>query len=94
MSFARALYPAIREIRIFCCQTNSASGGTREFLKSTHAIMKQHNPHLPIMVRQARGTPARAFVRYEKGDEKHVELDNLNQADVSSKIAQLLKKPS
>lgn len=88
------------------------SSNDREFLKSTHAIMKQHNPHLPIMVRQARGTPARAFVRYgtshldvpvcvlilqpapEKGDEKHVELDNLNQADVSSKIAQLLKKPS
>lgn len=29
MSLARALSPAIREIRLLCCQTGAASAGTR-----------------------------------------------------------------
>ncbi|KZP18520.1 Ndufa2, NADH ubiquinone oxidoreductase 10.5kD subunit [Athelia psychrophila] len=88
--FAKALSPALREIRVLCCQTNSASAGTRQFLLSNYPVIKQHNPDLPVMIREASNTPARAFARFEHGVEKKVELDNLSSADVESKILQLL----
>ncbi|KAH8096939.1 NADH dehydrogenase alpha subcomplex subunit 2 [Cristinia sonorae] len=90
MSFARALSPAVREIRILCCQSGAASAGTRQFISSTYPTLKQHNPDLPIMIREAKGTPARVFARFERGEEKHVEVENLSHTDVASKIAQLL----
>ncbi|KAI0318068.1 Ndufa2, NADH ubiquinone oxidoreductase 10.5kD subunit [Amylostereum chailletii] len=90
MSFAKALSPAIREIRILLCQTGPASAGTRQFIQSTYPIIKQHNPDVPVMIREASGTPARAFARFERGVEKHVELENLSSADVAAKMTQLL----
>ncbi|KAA1477962.1 NADH dehydrogenase, alpha subcomplex, subunit 2 [Dentipellis sp. KUC8613] len=90
MSFARAFSPALREIRILCSQSGPASAGTREFIASHYPTLKQHNPDLPVLIREATGTPARAFARFERGAEKHVELDGLSSADVSSRIAQLL----
>lgn len=90
MSFARALSPAIREIRILCSQTGAASAGTRQFIQANYPVIKQNNPDLPVMIREARGTPARVFARFERGVEKHVELDNMSSSDVESKVNQLL----
>lgn len=85
MSLARALSPAIREIRLLCCQTGAASTGTRlavlhayvptaqalteptrrrQFILSAYPVLKKHNPDLPVMIREAHGTPARAFARF------------------------------
>ncbi|KAI0691132.1 NADH dehydrogenase alpha subcomplex subunit 2 [Cytidiella melzeri] len=89
-SFSKALSPAIREIRILCCQTGTASAGTRQFISSTYPIIKQHNPDLPILIREAKGTPARVFARFERGVEKHIDVENLPQGEVSSKVSQLL----
>ncbi|TFY82466.1 hypothetical protein EWM64_g1541 [Hericium alpestre] len=90
MSFARAFAPALREVRILCSQTGPASAGTRQFIQSTYPVIKHHNPDLPFLIREATGTPARAFARFERGVEKHVELDGLSSADVASKVSQLL----
>ncbi|KAI0069962.1 NADH dehydrogenase alpha subcomplex subunit 2 [Panus rudis PR-1116 ss-1] len=90
MSFAKALSPAIREIRILCCQTGAASAGARQFITSNYPVLKQHNPDLPILIRQAKGTPARVFARFERGQEKHVDVENLPSSDVAKKVAQLL----
>ncbi|KAF9044459.1 thioredoxin-like protein [Panaeolus papilionaceus] len=90
MSLARALSPALREIRILCSQTGPASAGTRQFIISKYPVIKKHNPDLPVLVREANGTPARVFARFERGLEKHVELDNLSAAEVESKVGQLL----
>ncbi|OSC98876.1 NADH dehydrogenase alpha subcomplex subunit 2 [Trametes coccinea BRFM310] len=89
-SFAKALSPAVREIRILCCQTGPASAGTRQFITSHYPTLKQHNPDLPILIRQAKGTPARIFARFERGEEKHVEVEGLPASDVGAKLAQLL----
>ncbi|KAF9515355.1 hypothetical protein BS47DRAFT_1376265 [Hydnum rufescens UP504] len=88
--FTKALSPAIREIRILCCQTAPASAGTREFILSTYPALKKSNPDLPVLIREAKGTPARVFARFERGVEKHVELDNLSATDVQQKVASLL----
>ncbi|KZT71204.1 NDUFA2, NADH ubiquinone oxidoreductase 10.5kD subunit [Daedalea quercina L-15889] len=90
MSFAKALSPALREVRILCCQTGAASAGTRQFIATSYPVLKKHNPDLPIMIREANGTPARVFARFERGVEKHVEVDNLSENDVAARVAQLL----
>ncbi|KAJ7472324.1 thioredoxin-like protein [Mycena latifolia] len=90
MSFSKAFSPALREIRILCSQTGAASAGTRQFILSKYPAIKQHNPDLPVLIREASGTPARVFARFEMGEEKHVELDNLSAQDVESKVALLL----
>ncbi|KAH7890429.1 NDUFA2, NADH ubiquinone oxidoreductase 10.5kD subunit [Phlebopus sp. FC_14] len=88
--FAKALSPTLREIRVLCCQTAQASAGTRQFVLSNYPIIKRYNPDLPLLIREASGTPARVFARFERGVEKHVELDNLSSSDVAAKVAQLL----
>ncbi|KAJ6551387.1 thioredoxin-like protein [Mycena capillaripes] len=90
MSFTKAFSPALREIRILCSQTGAASAGTRQFILSKYPAIKQHNPDLPVLIREASGTPARVFARFEMGEEKHVELDNLSAKDVETKVSLLL----
>lgn len=36
----------------------------RQFISSTYPTLKQHNPDLPILIREAKGTPARVFARF------------------------------
>ncbi|KAF8527617.1 NDUFA2, NADH ubiquinone oxidoreductase 10.5kD subunit [Hysterangium stoloniferum] len=89
-TLAKALSPSIREIRIFLSQTGQASTGTRQFIKSSYPVLKKSNPDLPVLIREVQGTPARAFARFERGVEKHVELDNLSSTDVEKKVSDLL----
>jgi hypothetical protein len=46
----------------------------RSFLTRAYPTMKHHNPHTPIMVREALNTQPRVFARYEFGREKVEEL--------------------
>lgn len=36
----------------------------RQFISSTYPVLKKHNPDLPILIREAKDTPARVFARY------------------------------
>ncbi|KAG9220020.1 hypothetical protein CCMSSC00406_0006933 [Pleurotus cornucopiae] len=64
MSFSKAFSPALRELRILCSQSGQASAGTRQFIISKYPVIKQHNPDLPVLIREATGTPARVFARF------------------------------
>ncbi|KIM24953.1 hypothetical protein M408DRAFT_331434 [Serendipita vermifera MAFF 305830] len=90
MSLSSVLSPALREIRLLCCQTGTASAGTRHFILSSYPLIKKNNPDLPVMIREAKGTPARAFARFERGVERHVELDGLTAEQVEQKVTKLL----
>ncbi|KAF8901176.1 thioredoxin-like protein [Gymnopilus junonius] len=90
MSFAKAFSPALREIRIIFSQTGPASAGTRQFIVSKYPDIKKHNPDLPVLIREATGTPARAFARFARGVEQHVELENLSAPEVEAKVAELI----
>lgn len=35
-----------------------------EFVLARYNSIKQHNPDLPVLIREAEGTPARAFARF------------------------------
>ncbi|TFK23336.1 NADH dehydrogenase, alpha subcomplex, subunit 2 [Coprinopsis marcescibilis] len=88
--FGRVFPPAIREVRFLLSQTGPASSGTRDFILANYPVIKQSNQDLPVLIREAEGTPARAFARFERGVEKHVELENLSSTQVASKVAELL----
>ncbi|PVG03962.1 putative nadh-ubiquinone oxidoreductase 10.5 kDa subunit [Serendipita vermifera] len=93
MSLNSVLPSALREIRLLCCQTGNASAGTRHFILSAYPLIKKSNPDLPVLIREAQGTPARAFARFERGVERHVELDGLSAEQVEQKVTQLLTTP-
>ncbi|PPQ73511.1 hypothetical protein CVT26_010333 [Gymnopilus dilepis] len=90
MSFTKAFSPALRELRFIFSQTGPASAGTRQFVVSKYPVIKKHNPDLPVLIREATGTPARVFARFERGVERHVELENLSAPEVEAKVSQLL----
>lgn len=41
-------------------------GGCSAFIKTSYPAVKAANPELPILIREALGTPARAFARFGK----------------------------
>ncbi|GAA97512.1 uncharacterized protein L969DRAFT_42565 [Mixia osmundae IAM 14324] len=87
----KALPAAVREIRILACQTSEQSAGARNFIQKAYLDVKKANPDLPIMFREAQGTPARAFVRLERGVERQVSLSGAaDSAEVEKRIASIL----
>jgi hypothetical protein len=36
----------------------------RQFIVSNYPVIKEHNPDLPVLIREASGTPARVFARF------------------------------
>jgi NADH dehydrogenase (ubiquinone) 1 alpha subcomplex subunit 2 len=46
----------------------------RSFLMRAYPIMKHHNPHTPIMIREASGVEPRVYARYEFGREQVADL--------------------
>ncbi|GAA6030983.1 hypothetical protein JCM8097_008968 [Rhodosporidiobolus ruineniae] len=87
----KALPSTVRELRLFGCQQGQGSEGLRQFIKTSYAAVKSANPDLPVLIREARGTPARGFVRFERGVEKQVSLEGVMSAEeVERKIASLI----
>ncbi|GAA5866187.1 hypothetical protein JCM8547_007197 [Rhodosporidiobolus lusitaniae] len=87
----KALPSTVRELRLFGCQQSQGSEGVRAFIRIAYPSVKSANPDLPVLIREARGTPARGFVRFERGVEKQVSLEGLSSAEeVEKKIASLI----
>jgi len=49
----------------------------RSFLTRAYPTMKHHNPHTPIMIREALGIEPRVYARYEFGREKMADLKGM-----------------
>ncbi|KAK9895342.1 NADH dehydrogenase, alpha subcomplex, subunit 2 [Cystobasidium minutum MCA 4210] len=87
----KALPPTLKELRILCCQQSQPSAGARAFIEKSYLGVKAKNPNLPILIREALGTPPRAFARFEKGQEKQVSLEGASDAtEVEKRIAGML----
>ncbi|KAJ5612248.1 hypothetical protein N7510_005442 [Penicillium lagena] len=54
----------LKELRFLFCHTSEQSAPTRTFLNRAYPTMKKHNPHTPIMMREAMDTEPRVFARY------------------------------
>jgi len=91
-SLRKALPAAVREIRLHLCQTGRGSSGVRSFVETAYPAIKSANPTLPILIREAAGTPARAFVRFGHGVEKQASLQGVESAaEVETRLAGLVE---
>ncbi|GAB1217349.1 NADH dehydrogenase, alpha subcomplex, subunit 2 [Aspergillus terreus] len=81
----------LKELRFLFCQTSQDSAATRSFLQRAYPTMKKHNPHTPILMREAVGTVPRVYARYGFGQEKQEALMGLSDAQIEEKITQLVK---
>ncbi|EJD41007.1 NADH dehydrogenase, alpha subcomplex, subunit 2 [Auricularia subglabra TFB-10046 SS5] len=91
-SLARALSPSVKELRfLFCQQATASAGARRQYITSQYASIKKANPDLPVLIREANGTPARVFARFERGVERHVEVDGLSAEEVDKALGALVQ---
>ncbi|KAL5339599.1 NADH-ubiquinone oxidoreductase 105 kDa subunit [Aspergillus crustosus] len=91
MSSKYAFTQGLKELRFLFCQTSEHSAGTRSFLNRAYPTMKKHNPHTPILVREASGTLPRVYARYALGKEKEEALSGLSDQQIEEKVTQLVK---
>lgn len=90
-TLARALSPSVKELRFLFCQQSSASAGARQYIVKQYASIKKANPDLPVLIREANGTPARVFARFERGVERHVEVDGMSADEVEKALGALVQ---
>ncbi|GAB1191429.1 hypothetical protein APSETT444_000602 [Aspergillus pseudonomiae] len=73
----------LKELRFLFCQTSEHSAPTRTFLQRAYPTMKKHNPHVPILIREASGTLPKVYARY-----------GLSDAQIEEKLTKLVKESS
>ncbi|ORX98995.1 NADH dehydrogenase, alpha subcomplex, subunit 2, partial [Basidiobolus meristosporus CBS 931.73] len=81
----------IKELRIHFCQKSPASSGLREYVAKNYASLKESNPKVPILIREAAGVDARIFARYGFGQEKKVVLNNLKPQEIEKALETLVQ---
>ncbi|KAL3485101.1 NADH dehydrogenase, alpha subcomplex, subunit 2 [Aspergillus germanicus] len=91
MSSKYVFTKGLKELRFLFCQSSEQSAATRSFLLRAYPTMKKHNPHTPILVREATGTLPRVYARYGFGKEKEEALSGLSDQQIEEKITQLVK---
>ncbi|CEL01843.1 thioredoxin-like protein [Aspergillus pseudodeflectus] len=94
MSSKYVFTKGLKELRFLFCQTSEHSAATRSFLLRAYPTMKKHNPHTPILVREASGTLPRVYARYGFGKETEEALSGLSDQQIEEKITQLVKASS
>ncbi|KAE8351582.1 thioredoxin-like protein [Aspergillus coremiiformis] len=85
---------SLKELRFLCCQTSEHSASTRSFLQRAYPTMKKHNPHVPILMREASGTVPRVYARYAFGKETLEPLTGLSDAQIEETVTKLVKESS
>ncbi|EYE97007.1 L51/S25/CI-B8 domain-containing protein [Aspergillus ruber CBS 135680] len=94
MSAKYAFSTGLKELRFLFCQSSEQSAATRSFLNRAYPTMKKHNPHTPILVREAAGTLPRVYARYDLGREKQEVLLGLSDQQIEEKLTGLVKESS
>ncbi|EPS28518.1 NADH-ubiquinone oxidoreductase 10.5 kDa subunit [Penicillium oxalicum] len=84
----------LKELRFLFCQSSEQSAATRAFINRAYPTMKKHNPHTPIMIREAAGTEPRVFARYALGKETQEALSGLSDSQIEERITNLVKQAS
>ncbi|KAJ2487382.1 hypothetical protein IWW37_005278 [Coemansia sp. RSA 2050] len=87
---ARALSKSLKELRVHMSQNSPASRGLRDFIVKSYPGLKDANPTLPILIREANGVESRIIARFELGQERKIVVDNLSANDVEQKFNALV----
>ncbi|KAK9767800.1 hypothetical protein K7432_002081 [Basidiobolus ranarum] len=91
MSWKSQLSKQVKELRIHFCQTSPASNGLREYVAKSYPSLKEANPKLPILIREANGSEARIFARYGLGEEKKLSVNNLPSGEIEKQLQTLVE---
>ncbi|KAF2639376.1 NADH dehydrogenase, alpha subcomplex, subunit 2 [Massarina eburnea CBS 473.64] len=81
----------LKELRFLFCQTSEHSAATRNFLTKSYPTMKKHNPHTPIMIREANGIEPKVYARFDFGKEKMLSLKGLDNNSIEKQVTELVK---
>ncbi|KAF3043879.1 hypothetical protein E8E11_005818 [Didymella keratinophila] len=92
MTSKYAFNAGLKELRFLFCQTSEHSAATRNFLQRSYPTMKKHNPHTPILIREASGFEPTLFARYNYGKETKVLLKGLDDKSIEQKVTELVQK--
>merc|ERR1712217_299120 len=84
-------YVFSKALRFHHCQTSDHSNAIRSFLTRAYPTMKHHNPHTPILIREAMNIQPRVFARYEFGKEKMADLQGLDDKAIEDKVSGLVQ---
>ncbi|KAI8334986.1 thioredoxin-like protein [Chlamydoabsidia padenii] len=85
------LNKGLKELRVQFCQTSPSSSGLRDYIAKNYTSIKQLNPELPILIREASGAEARVFARFDKGIEHKAVLQNATSQDIEKALELLVK---
>ncbi|KAG6003346.1 hypothetical protein E4U21_002123 [Claviceps maximensis] len=91
MSSKYAFAKALKEVRFLFCQTSEQSAAVRSFITRAYPTMKKNNPQIPILIREAQGTPPKVFARYEFGKEEAQSLEGLSDKQIEETVTGLVK---
>ncbi|KAF2629742.1 NADH dehydrogenase, alpha subcomplex, subunit 2 [Macroventuria anomochaeta] len=94
MASKYAFNAGLKELRFLFCQTSEHSAATRHFLQRSYPTMKKHNPHTPILIREASGIEPTLYARYNYGKEKKVTLKGLDDKSIEQKVTELVQSQS
>lgn len=86
----RVISKSVRELRVHLSQSSPASQGLRDFIIKSYPSLKETNPGLPILIREAQGVESRIIARFEQGRERKVVVDNMSAKDVEQKFNSLV----
>ncbi|KAI9503776.1 hypothetical protein GGI25_003840 [Coemansia spiralis] len=88
---ARALTKSLKELRVHFSLNSPASRGLRDFIVKSYPELKQANPGLPILIREA-NVESRVIARFAQGRERKIILDNLSASEVEQKFNSLVSE--
>ncbi|KAH6618785.1 thioredoxin-like protein [Boeremia exigua] len=94
MASKYAFSTGLKELRFLFCQTSEHSAATRTFLQRSYPTMKKHNPHTPILIREASGFEPTLYARYNFGKEKKIQLKGLDDKSIEQKVSELVQAES
>ncbi|KAF7513589.1 hypothetical protein GJ744_008883 [Endocarpon pusillum] len=91
MAAKYAFTSGLREVRFHLCHSSPASDAARSFLKRAYPTMKKHNPHIPILIREATDTEPKIWTRYGRGKERSESLSGLSDKEIEDRVTSLVK---
>ncbi|KAH7075621.1 thioredoxin-like protein [Paraphoma chrysanthemicola] len=91
MASKYAFGSGLKELRFLFCQTSEHSAPVRNFLSRSYPTMKKHNPHTPIMIREASGTEPTVYARFDFGKEKKLPLKGLDDKAIEQQVTELVQ---
>lgn len=92
MSWQKSIASKVRELRLVCCQVSGHSEGVRSFVTNNYALVKQHSPDFPFIVRECENAIPLVTARFDFGVEKKICVEGFSEKDVAKAVEDLLKQ--